>query len=90
MNQVDGVSNMVSLLFGSVLGRAQKGDNSCCLASGVLSKGYLSPSTCPDANHFSFSPYATSDIPGGSLGCPGAEAQGESVCVSPKSFADPL
>ena len=49
---------MVPLLCGSVWGRAQKRDNGCCLASDVLSRRKLSPGTCPDARHLSFSPYA--------------------------------
>ena len=63
MNQVDGVSDMVLLLCGSVWWRVQKRDNGLCLASGVLSGRKLSPSTCLDARHFSISPYATGTLP---------------------------
>ena len=59
MNQVDGVSNMVLPLCVSMWGMAQKRDNSRCLAFGVLCRRKLSPSTHPDARHFSFSPHAT-------------------------------
>ena len=59
MNQVDGVSDTVSLLCGSVWGRAQKGDN----AAAWLLEFRLSPSTRPNASHFSFSPYATGTLP---------------------------
>ena len=40
-------------------GGAQEMDNGCYLASGVSCRRKLSPGTCPDSRHFSFSPYAT-------------------------------
>ena len=58
---------MVSLLCGPVWGRAQKRDNGSCLASGVLSERKLSSSTCSDARHFSFSPYAAGALPAAAL-----------------------
>ena len=63
MNQVDGVSDMVSLLCSSVWGRTQIKDIVCCLASGVLSGRKLSPGNCPHGRQFSFSPYATGALP---------------------------
>ena len=67
MNQADGVSDTVSLLCGTLWGRAQKRDYGHCLASGVMSRRKLSPSTRPDARHFSFSLYATGALPAAAL-----------------------
>ena len=67
MNQVDGVSDMVLLPCDSVLGRAQKRENSQYLASGVVSGMKLSTSPCPDVRHFSFSPYASGALPTAAL-----------------------
>ena len=52
MNQADGISDMVSLLCGSVWGRAQKRNNGCCLVSGDVSRRKLSPALTlmPDAS----------------------------------------
>ena len=63
MNQADGVSDTVSLLCGTLWGRAQKRDYGHCLASGVLFRRMLSPSTCPDGRYFSFSLCATGVLP---------------------------
>ena len=63
VNQADVVSDIVLLFCGSVWGRIQKRENGHFLASGVLSWRKLSPGTCPDAGHFSFSPYATGALP---------------------------
>ena len=63
MNYVDGISDVVSLLFGFVLGRAQKGNNASAWSSGLLSGKKLSLSTHTDARHFSFSLCVTGALP---------------------------
>ena len=63
MNQVDGVSDMVSLLCGFVWGKAQKGDNAAAWPPGVLSRRKLLPSTHTDTKHFNFSLYAIGALP---------------------------
>ena len=77
---------MVSLLCGSVWGRAQRRDSSCSLASGVLSRRKLSTGTHPDARHLSLPVchWCPSSC------CSGAGAQTDWVCVSPESIAGPL
>ena len=67
MNQVDGVSDMVSLLCGSACERAQKRDNGHCQASEVLSGRELSPGIHPAARHFSFFLYAIGALPASAL-----------------------
>ena len=77
VSQVDGVSDMLSLLCGSVWGRAQKGGNGCCQASGVLSGKKLSPGIYPDARHFSFSLCATGALQAAALMLEPKESESE-------------
>ena len=67
MNQIDGISDVMLLLCGTVGGGLRKEVNGCCLASGALSRRKLSSGTHPDARHFSFSPYATAALQAAAL-----------------------
>ena len=87
MNQVDGVPDMVSTLYGSVWGRAQKRDHGHRLASGVWSGMKLSPRHSPWCQTFQFlliCHWCPSSC------CPGAGDLREWVCVRPKTIVGPL
>ena len=71
----------VSLLCCSVCGRAQRGQ-CCCLASGVLLRGKLSPHS-----RFPFSQHATGVLPAVALV---RNPRGGGFCMSPKSISSPL
>ena len=58
MNQVDGVSVMVPLAGSVALCREDSEEEQWPMPV-VLSGRKLPPSSCPDARHFSSSPYAT-------------------------------
>ena len=82
MNQVDGVSDMVSLLCE---GGLRKGTMATAWALELCPEGSCIPA--PDARHFSFSPYATGALQAAALVLEPRESES---ALSPKSAVGPL
>ena len=81
MDEVDGISNMVSLFCGSMWGRAQKGDNAVAWSLEFCLGGSCAPALAlmPDTSISPRMPPVPSSC------CSSAEAHRDSVYVSPKS-----